>query len=240
MRLNADKGGVAVVAHRGVAGLAPENTLAGIEAALELGVDIVEVDVSLWDGKLVLAHSHADAGPGSPGLAEALSFFAERASPAAGIQVDVKPRGVEGLVVESLEAHGLLERALVSSMFSDVLQKVRRLEPSLATGLAYPHDRVGLTDRGLLPESLTRLALVSLRQALPHRIVRMARAARADVVVLHHLVASRRAVSRCRERGIAVYVWTVNDREALTRVLMLGVNGIITDDPELVLADLEA
>jgi glycerophosphoryl diester phosphodiesterase len=235
VRLRAQNGRVAVVAHRGVPGVAPENTLAGIEAALALGVDVVEVDVSFRDGELFLAHSPEVALPDSPGLAEALRFFADHAAHGTTIQVDLKARGVEERVVEAVATHGLLERAFVTSTFADVLRAVRRLEPALATGLAYPYDRTGLGERGLLPPPVTRAALAAMRLVLPHRAVRLARAARADLLMLDHRVVSARTVGRCQERGLAVYAWTVNDRDALDRVLALGVDGVVTDDPELVL-----
>jgi glycerophosphoryl diester phosphodiesterase len=235
VRLRADRGRVVVVAHRGVPGVAPENTLAGIEAALALGVDVVEVDVSLRNGELLLAHSPDLAGLGSPGFAESLGFFADRAAPGTAIQVDLKARRVEHRVVEAVTAHGLLERAFVTSTFADVLRAVRRLEPALPTGLAYPYDRTGLGERGLLPPPVTRAAFATMRLALPHRAVRLARAARTDLLMLDHRVVSAGTVGRCQERGLAVYAWTVNDRDALDRVLSLGVDGVVTDDPELVL-----
>jgi glycerophosphoryl diester phosphodiesterase len=234
VRLRAEQGRFLVVAHRGVPTSAPENTLAAIEAAFALGVDVVEVDVSLLDGELLLAHSPDVASSESPSLEDALRFFSDRAAPEMALQVDLKARGVEARVVEALERQGLLNRALVSSVYLDVLLTVRRLASSLATGLGYPHDRANLTERRLIPPSVVRGGLAAMRLALPHRVVRMARAAQADVMVLHHAVVGPGTIRRCRERGIAVYVWTVNDRAALERVLDLGVDAVITDDPRLV------
>lgn len=232
MRLRSE-GRVVLVAHRGVPTLAPENTLEGIEAALSCGADVVEVDVAELGGKLVLAHSADVAGPASPPLGEALAFFAARAPAGTAIQLDLKPSGAADHVVGELRAHGLLDRAVVSSTFALVLRAVRRLEPSLTTGLGYPYDRAEIAERGLVPGPLLRGALAGMRFALPHRIVRMARAAQADAVMLHHLVVSADTVRRCRERGLAVFAWTVNDRATLERVLALGVDGVVTDDPRL-------
>jgi glycerophosphoryl diester phosphodiesterase len=234
VRLRAEGGRPVLVAHRGVPGLAPENKLEGIEAALAHDVDLVEVDVSERGGELVLAHSDDVAGPDSPRLAGALAFFAARAAAGVGIQLDLKARGAEARLVSELSRHGLLERALVSSTFPDVLRAVREHAPSLPTGLGYPYDRAQVAERGLLPDAVVRAALVSLRLALPARVARMARAAQADVLTLHHLVVSAATVRRCREHGLAVYAWTVNDRPALDRVLALGVDGVVTDDPRLV------
>jgi glycerophosphoryl diester phosphodiesterase len=234
VRLRADGGQVVLVAHRGTPGVAPENTLGGIEAALGYDIDIVEVDVSERAGDLMLAHSDDLAGSDSPGLGDALKLFAARAASGVGIQLDLKVHGAEERLVGELRRHGLVDRALVSSTFPEVLRAVRAQEPSLRTGLAYPYDRAQVAERGLLPDAVIHAALVSLRLALPARVVGMARAAQADVLTLHHVVVSAETVRRCRKRGLAVFAWTVNDRVALDRVLGLGVDGVVTDDPRLV------
>ena len=234
MRLRADGGRVVLVAHRGAPGLAPENTLEGIEAALGHDVDIVEVDVSERGGELVLAHSDDLVGPDSSGLGDALALFAARAADGVGIQLDLKVHGAEERLVAELRRHCLVDRSLVSSTFPEVLRAVRAQEPSLPTGLGYPYDRAQVAERGLLPDAAIRAALVALRLALPARVVRMARNAQADVLTLHHVVVSAETVRRCRERGLAVFAWTVNNRADLDRVLALGVDGVVTDDPRLV------
>jgi glycerophosphoryl diester phosphodiesterase len=233
VRLRAEGGRIVRIAHRGVPGVASENSLAGIEAALAHEVDVVEVDVSERDGALVLAHAAADARSDSPRLREALVFFADRSPAEVGIQLDLKVRGAEEHIVDELRSHSLLDRALVSSTFADVLQTVRRLEPAIPTGLAYPYDRAGIAERGLVPDHLMRAALAVMRLVVPQRVVPTARAAQVDVLLLHHLAASSRAVSRCHACGIAVYAWTVNHREELDRVLAFGVDGVVTDDPRL-------
>ncbi len=225
-----------VIAHRGLPGKAPENSLAGIEAALGLGVDMVEIDVVERAGELIVAHSVDEAGPESPRLEEALDLFAVRAGPEVGIHLDVKPSGVEAGVVGELRRHTLEGRALVSSTSASVVRAVRGLEPTIATALGYPFDRAGVADRRLLPEAVLRGALAAMRLALPFRAVRKARAARADVLSLHHLVVSEETVCRCQGRGIAVFAWTVNERDVLDRVLALGVDGVVTDEPALLRA----
>lgn len=222
-----------MVAHRGLPGAAPENSLAGLAGALETGADIVEVDVSERNGALVLAHSAAVAGRGSPSLAEGLALFAERAPAGVGIQLDLKPRGVEAEVADAVRRLDLVDRTLVSSTFAGVLRRVREHEPRMATALGYPYDRAQVSERRLLPGGVLDAALIAMRLALPHRVARMARRGEADVLSLHHLVLSSEAVRRLHERGIAVFAWTVNDRRALERVLALRVDGIVTDDPAL-------
>jgi glycerophosphoryl diester phosphodiesterase len=233
VNLRAERGRPLLIAHRGLPGTAPENSLEGIRAALEAGADVVEVDVAGRAGELVLAHSEDVAHAGSPGLDEALAHFAAHADPAVAIQLDVTPRGVEAPVTAALRSHGLVERALVSSTFADVLRRVRELEPGVATALGYPYDRAQVAERRLVPDVFVRAALKALRTTLPHRVIRMASAARADALSLHHVVVSAEAVRRCHVGGVAVLAWTVNDRAALDRVLAFGVDGVVTDDPGL-------
>jgi glycerophosphoryl diester phosphodiesterase len=234
VRLRATGGdGVLVIAHRGLPGAAAENSLAGLSAALAAGADIVEVDVSDRNGSLVLAHSEDVAGADSPSLAEGLALFAERAPAGAGIQLDVKPRSVDAALVDAVRRHDLVGRTLVSSTFAGVLRRIRAREPRLATALGYPYDRAQVSERRLAPGAVVDAALVAMRLALPHRAVRMARGAEADVLSLHHVVLSAETVRRLRRRGIGVFAWTVNDRQALDRVLALGVDGVVTDEPGL-------
>jgi glycerophosphoryl diester phosphodiesterase len=222
-------GGYFRFGHRGAAALAPENSLAAIEAALAAGVDGVELDVVRVGGRLLVAHSARPRPHDPPALDDALAFVRER-SPTALVQLDLKRRGVEEEVANALRRHALLERAIVSSAFADALRAVRRVEPRLATGLGYPFDRTGLANR-YLPERAVRAALAMMRGGLPARIGRLVRTAEADAAVLHHLVLSPATVSRCRALGVAVFAWTVNDARSLERVLALGVDGVISDDP---------
>lgn len=252
-------GGMVRIGHKGAAALAPENTLLSLERALEHGVDVVEIDVlGLHDGTLVLAHSddlaevsHGAArgrvrertlaelrlvAPRLPTLDEALGFLAERA-PGTGVHVDLKWLGYEAGVVEALRRHGLVQRALVSSVFPRSLRAAGALEPGLRLGLAYPFDRRGVSTRRVLAPAVAA-ALFALRGALPRRIGRMLDESGATVAVLHFAVVSRAAVARCHARGAAVLAWTVDDPRLLRRLARAGADGIITNDPRIFAATL--
>ena len=75
--------------------------------------------------------------------------------------------------------------------------------------------------------------LAALRSALPFRIGRLLAQANASVATLQHRIISRAVVARCHARGVAVFVWTVNDPASVARLDALGVDGIITDDPRV-------
>lgn len=240
------------VGHKGAAALAPENTIASLDAALAAGVDAVEVDVlALRDGTLVLAHSDDLAeishgavtgraetetlaelravAPALPTLDEACAFLAARN---VAVQIDLKWLGYESAVVDVLRRHGLVERALVSSFFADSLRAVAAVEPGLRLGLTYPFDRRGLSRRRALAPAVL-LAVLALRRALPYRIGAMLAAARATVATLHHLVVTPAVIRACHRREAAVWTWTVDDARVISRLARAGVDGVITNDPRL-------
>jgi glycerophosphoryl diester phosphodiesterase len=212
-------GGYLKVAHRGASALAPENTLVALEAALA-------------GGGLRLAHSAGQLHEESPRLEEALELFAARAPARVWLDLDVKSPGHEVALMDAVAAHDLLGRTLVTSFDPGVLRAARRIHPEVATGLAYPNDRFGLSERRPF-ELLVSPGLRVLRAALPARIARMLASAGAEAAMLHHALVTPRLVARCREAGAAVFAWTVETSDDLTRVLAAGADGVIANDPSL-------
>ena len=254
IQLRRPTGEFARVGHRGAPALARENTLRGLEIAVELGCDMLEFDVlDLVDGTLVLAHSNdlhevshgASRGrvrrrtlealrrvaPELPTLDDALAFCAERL-PGIALQVDLKRRGVERAVVEALRRHGVLERSWVSGFDAASLRRVAALEPELARSYTLPRDRFGISKRGpVVP--VVRRALASIGSSLPRRLPTLLARAQASAATLHHSVASAEAIAQAHELGAAVYVWTVDDPKLAERLIRAGADGIITNDPRI-------
>jgi glycerophosphoryl diester phosphodiesterase len=217
------------IGHRGAAALAPENNLAAVEAAVEHGVDAVELDVVRGpDGKLVLAHGPS-VPPGAPSLDEALELAARLG---VGVQMDVKQPGLEEGVVDALRRSGLLDRSFVSSFSFRTLRAFTALEPRLPRSLTYPEDRLGVTASRALGHAV-RPGLAALRALLPVRLPRFMRAAGSSAVTLNWAVVTPRAIEVCHRAGVAVYVWTVNEPGLAKTLVESGVDGIITDDPRL-------
>ena len=232
MSLPKPAGGYWKVAHRGASALAPENSLEALEAALAAGVDIVELDVLVVDGSLRLAHSPAQLQPESPALEDALDLFTGTAPAQVWLDLDVKTPGHEAALMRAVAARGLSGRTLVTSFQPEVLRAAKRIEPGLATGIAYPNDRYGLSEKRPF-ELLVGPGLRVLRAALPARIGRMLASARAEAAMLHHALVTPRLVARCHSAGAAVFAWTLETREDLRRVLAAGADGAIANDPSL-------
>ena len=231
MELLRGDGPVVRIGHRGAPVLAPENTLASLAAAADLGVDAVEIDViARADGSVALAHSRdALARDDVPSLDDALAFAAQRGI---GVQLDLKGTGHERAVAESVRRHGLLERSFASAASIPSLLALAEAEPSLRRAFTYPDDRYGLTGSRLIRPAV-RPSLAGLRRILPARLPRWLREAGASAATLNWTVVSGAAIRRCHALGVAVYVWTVDDPALAERLSRLGADGIITNDPRI-------
>ena len=222
-------GRVLRIGHRGAPVLAPENTLPSFTAALDHGMDMVELDVlALPDGRIAVTHDRPAPGVVPLLLDDALEFLAARG---ARVQVDLKLRDPSG-VVAAIRRHGLVESAFVSGVDAAPLRQVRELEPELRTSFTYPEDRFGLTKRGGL-NALTTPGLAVMQRALPSRVGGMLARAGATAMTLHHAVVTAAVVARCAAEGAPVLAWTVDDPAVCGRLEALGVAGIITNDPRV-------
>ena len=113
------------------------NTLASFDAALDLGVDMIEFDVCAVRGRLGIAHNPLEGRLfGCVPLETGLAHLALARFGGVELNVDLKQVGVEAGALEALQRHDLLERSLISSHLPAVLDRVRALEPSARTGLS--------------------------------------------------------------------------------------------------------
>jgi glycerophosphoryl diester phosphodiesterase len=226
------QGPVLKIGHRGAAALAPANTIEAVEAALVHGVDLVELDVfGASDGRLVLSHSRRELVEEPVTLDDMLVFLAERA-PQARVLTDLKFAGRERQFIETLRAHGFVERVVASTSQVGTLQSLRRLEPQLARSRTYPRGRVYFGEHRTFIH-VSRPVQWAMRLTLPSRVRRLVDEVGASALTLNHRVVSRAAVERCHELGVAVFAWTVNEPDLVRRLEALGVDGVITDDPRV-------
>ena len=230
--------------------LAPENTLAAFRRAAEVGAGFIETDLQLSrDLRLVALHDETldrttdghgpvsvktleelrrlDAGawfPGSPvegatkGFAgeriptieDVLAFARERDI---GLYLEIKAPGASGAehaVVGALRAADEIGRTVVLSFDGGVLARVRRIEPLLVTGFLYSKR---------LPDAVAQAINVGARQLLP----------RADRI-------TPELVAEAHRHDLKVAAWTVNAPEEMKALIAAGVDGIITDYPNKLVA----
>lgn len=218
------------VGHRGAAAHAPGNTLASFRRALEIGVDMIELDVRrCGDGHLVLAHDETLPSPaGAVAVAEAdladlraldlgggeriltldegLDFLRVRCA----VMIDLKGEGFEAELVDAIHRAGLAPEELVipgGTLFSR--RAIRALDPALPLSLSLDPEA----------EPLLTPAFVE--------------AIDTEAVTWHHRLITPERVARLHARSLTVYTWTVDDPETMRRVRDAGVDGIITNRPDL-------
>jgi len=207
------------IGHGGASALVRANSLASFDAALEIGVDMVEFDVRAWRGELVLSHTvfHARLRE-NVRLREALTHLSAPRFSEIALNVDIKHEGCESAVLDGLRHAGLLERTLVCSQVAAVLDRVRELEPRVRTGIS-----VG-----------GRVARVSQRWDDWRRQILAGLAARRwDALMAQHKLVDAGLLAEVLSRRGLLYAWTVNDRETLDGLRALGVHGIASADPRL-------
>ncbi len=207
------------IGHGGASALAPANTLAGFDAAVAVGVDMVEFDVRAYRGELILAHTVMDARQRRcVSLAAALAHLSAPRFADIGVNLDVKHVGCEAALLDALDHTGLGERALVSSQVTQVLDRVRQREPRVLTGIS-----IG-----------GRVARLSQRWRSWRREVLDGLAARRwDALMAQHRLIDIGLLEAVVAREGHLYAWTVNDRPGIDALLGLGVHGVTTADPRL-------
>jgi glycerophosphoryl diester phosphodiesterase len=228
VNLRRGDGSPIVIGHRGAAAVAPENTLAAIQVAVDAGAHLVEFDIG---PDLQLAHSRREVPEEGLSLDDALAFLADHDI---GVHLDVKLPGYEQDVIDALARHPLAGRAIVSTAFAGSSRRLAAIAPSLPRAIGYPRDSLGVA-RFAWPAGLTRAGAAALRQAMPVRVPVLIRVARATVLSLHHTLCSRAAVRVAHAMGVPVLGWTANDPAAVRRLALLGADGIVSDDPGMAL-----
>jgi glycerophosphoryl diester phosphodiesterase len=214
-----------IFAHRGASAQAPMNTLSAFELAATLGADGIELDV--WqtkDGAIVVIHDDTvDATTNGTGrvadltLAEIQTLDAGNGARVptlsevfitvgerfACINVEIKEVGIEAAVIDCIKAHQMTERVLISSFEVAVLHTCKRLAPEIPVAYLFAQ-----------PET-------------------MPEADNWEIIHPYYLWANTEHLVRWQEAGKTINVWTVNDPEDIRHMIALGVDGIITDVPDL-------
>ncbi len=224
-------------AHRGGNQVAPENTVAAFQHAVDLGYRYLETDVHLTnDGVLVAFHdsglervaglagsvadhswselSTIDLGQatGIPTLDELLTTFPEH-------RFNIDPKADEAVapLAEAIKSHRAIDRVCVGS-FSD--QRLADLRARLGRALCMSPG----------PRGLLALAAAS-RRPKPGRNLRFG--AVQIPPTLGRLKLSAAQVERFQELGLQVHVWTINEESEMRRLLDLGVDALMTDHTQL-------
>jgi len=233
---------VLVIAHRGASGNAPENTLAAFRKAIALGASFIETDLQLSrDARFVAIHDATvnrttngqgavhdmtladlrklDAGSwfGSefsgeriPTLEEILEFSKKND---VVFYLEIKPGGSWGgehAMISSLRESGEIPRTVVISFDPSIVLSLRKIEPTLMTGLLYD---------GQIENPLDKAVAIGARQLV----------VRGDLV-------TPALISEAKKKDLQVVCWTVNHPAHMRLLAAAGVDGIMSDYPDRLVA----
>jgi glycerophosphoryl diester phosphodiesterase len=230
--------------HRGGGDLAPENTIAALETAAGFGVDYVELDVAMTaDGVLVLMHDEdldrttdghgpvrahtlalvegLDAGVGFwgrfgrllvPTVEEVLDWLAVH--PAIGATFEAKAPGTGGPLARAIASSPVRSGLSICSFEADALRAVQAVDSDI--------PRMLIVDRDLADTDAT-----------PAELLRRCWAAGADAVNVAPRWATPALVAAAHAAGLAVSAGTVNDAEGIQRLVVLGVDYVDSDRPDV-------
>ena len=217
-----------------------------MEAGLALGADRLECDIQpSLDGDLVLVHDDRIAIPGGASVEVAnlstsrlrtlldglltLDELVELAAGRAPLMLDVKGTCYDRDLIAAIRRHGLAAESSVSTTSALTIRRLRRAFPTMRLGLSTGHWATGA------PTRFGRLLVAGgLRVLLPAPLDRALALAGATEVMLHHALATPRLVSGVQAGGRQVNLWTTDWPRDIRRALAFGVDGIITNRPDVV------
>lgn len=231
-----------IYAHRGASGYAPENTMSAFKKSLEMKADGIELDVQLTnDGQVVVIHDYTvdrtSNGKGYvrnmslselkqldfgswfspefkeeriPTLEEVLQYF-QNEDIIINIEIKGTPgeyiTGIDKKVIEVVKQFGMEQKVIISSFNHNILIQCKAISPEIKIGLLYS---------GLLAETGWYAYMVG-----------------ANAVHPAYSYIDELMLKQCKHYGIHINTWTVNKEENVKSLCKAGVEGIITNYPDM-------
>ena len=221
-----------IIGHRGAMGYETENTLASVEKAIELGVDMVEIDVfQISSGEIVVFHDERvdrlsnsagnikeynifdlkklilDGGHRIPMLQDVLKQINGRVA----LNIELKDTRIADNIHQIIKGYSAKpewseSQFIVSSFNWEELRKYREYNPE------------------------GRIAV--LTEGNPLEAIEIARDLKAEAINPHYSQVSAETVAKLHEAGFKVYTYTVNDPAEFQRLKAAGVDGVFSDYPD--------
>jgi len=227
------------IAHRGASGYEPENTIRAFEKAIELGVDMIELDIHLsCDEHLIVMHNASvdkitnasghikdltlqelkklDAGKGEqiPTLQEAIDCVKDRC----GLYIELKGEHTEQPVVELIRETAMQNSVIVASFDASKVRKVKELAPELETSVL-----VGDKDADW---------------------VAIAKESKADCIHFcwesyptPHKLLTEEVMNKAAENSLKVVIWHEERPEEIREIIKRNIYGICSNLPDLLVPD---
>ena len=218
-----------VIAHRGASSARQQNTLDAFRLAVEMGTDFIELDVRrsrddvliihhdahLPDGRFIVEHDYDDLPDFVPTLAEALD-----ACEGARVNIEIKnepdepgydeAHQISDAVVGLALAFRPPEELLVTSFNLDTVKRIRAVNQEIPVGFVSGYE------------------ILQVQMLLDH----LAESGM-TVVAPYDPTVDRRFIDMAHEAGLVVYAWTVNDADRMAELADMGIDGLITDTPDV-------
>ncbi|MCX8176008.1 MAG: glycerophosphodiester phosphodiesterase family protein, partial [Candidatus Bathyarchaeota archaeon] len=217
-----------IIAHRGACAYEPENSLRAIKAAIKLKADMVEVDIrKSKDGKVVVIHDETvnrvsdgegfveklslrrlkklnlALGEKIPTLKEVLNLVKDRVK----LIIEVKSEGLERKLIKLLEKERMIEDVIVASFNHQIIKRVKTLNRKITCGIVFKCKPSNPSQNALDVE--------------------------AEIVFPHYSYVSKDFIDSLHKDGLKVYAWTVNNVDDGKILIKNGVDGIVTDKPDI-------
>lgn len=243
---------IQIIAHRGASGLAPENTMAAFSKALEYNVDMIELDVHLsLDDSIIVMHDHSvnrttngkgdienltyaeikklDAGSWFnekynnervPTLREVLQFVNGRKP----ILIELKwpkngiYKNLVKNVIQTIKDCRAESWVIVQSFETKYLQEMHALAPTISC-----HQLIFAVSDAL---SFSQGRSMHIGEFEPLPFVKS--------VNISYKFLNKNFVQNMHEKGLTVFTYTVNSEKGMQKVIKMGVDGIITNRPDVV------
>lgn len=224
-----------IIAHRGASGKAPENTMVAIRHAIDDGTDWIEIDVQeTADGKIVVIHDsdlmqiagvdlkiwqgslnqiqQIDVGSWFnedfsaarvPTLEEVLAEARGKCRMIIELKYYGHDQELEQRVVDIVEQTDMVAHVAIMSLWDEGIERFRALRPKWPVGL-------------LSSKTIGKISSLDV-----------------SFLAINMASAKPAFIRRIQSSGKQVFVWTVNDQASMARMMALGVDGIITNEPAL-------
>lgn len=230
------------IAHRGASGegLAPENTLAAFEKAIEIGVDAVEIDVHLTaDNRVVVIHDRTvDRTTDGSGPVDTMTYDEVRELSAGGwfdkqfekeriptleetldligwralLLIEAKTEEAAEKAVAVIRARRAQSRVVMQSFLGPAVRAVNRLDSRIPTAFLMTGGE----------------AVLRRRTGVVKRVLKLG----ANALALKYTAATPDLVNMFLARAMGMWVWTVDDPDDMREMIEMGVGGIITNYPD--------
>lgn len=223
-----------IISHAACGGHAPENTLAGIRKAIDLGSEAIEIDVQASaDNVPMLMHDltvdRTTKGSGAvadlsleqlrrldvggervPTLAEVLDLTKGKVL----LVMEIKQTGIEEHIARVVHEMEALDDVMAWSFFPDALEGLRTAEPKVPSALLIGGESMPKWNR--IRASAVKLGVQG--------------------VSIFNPSVDETVAEDCRRRGLALYTWTPDSTREIERLVALGVDGVCSNFPDKIVA----